>query len=449
MSIEATSSDISTTEELLQAKKDYLWSAFKPNEFSATSQLILARGEDCIVTDIFGRSYIDAKSASLNASCGYNRREIIDAITQQMTSLMNGDSEMFDNIPSILLARKYAELFPLPLNRTYFCSSGSEAIEAAIKVARMYFALQGKPQKRKIVSLKNGYHGMTLAALSVSAMPFAQYGNEPLPQNFLSISPPVQFYGRTRAARKMVLSSPNELRELIEREGPDTVAAFLMEPIQGIGGIVIPPAGYIEGIRTICSQYNILFILDEILTGFGRTGKMFAFEHENVVADIVATSKGVTGGYVPLSTITTSDDIYATFGHDLLFGGFRHGHTNSAHATACAAALATIDVIEQNRLVENSARVGSQLLQWLQELLRFPFILDVRGKGLLIGIEINEGKYPGKIASLALHKGLIIRQHGPVLSIVPPLTLSLELAEKIATILQQACQSFSLLIDKR
>lgn len=432
-----------TREELLQADRDYLWHPWSPAYQWHGQQLIFVEGDGCYVTDIDGHRYLDAKGAVLNASCGYGRREIIRAVEAQMSTLMNCDLASTSNIPAILLARKYAELMPGDLTRTFFCTSGSEANEAAIKMARMYHMLRGEPHRRIVVSLRDGYHGATLGALSLSGTPFTQEGNKPLPPGFISIPTPrcINCANHVQHMR-CELPTADELVTVIEQYGPETIAAFIMEPILGVAGVVIPPPGYMRRIREICDQYGVLLIVDEVMTGFGRTGLLFGFQHEQLIPDIVTTSKGVSGGYIPLSAITTTDSIYRVFYDDRLLNGFRHGHTNSGHATACAAALATIDVIEREHLVENAADVGAALLEQLQSLRQFDFVLDVRGKGLLVGIEVEEGNCQGGIARHALNFGLIVRQQGPVISLVPPLILSHEQAMTIATILHQACEAF-------
>jgi adenosylmethionine-8-amino-7-oxononanoate aminotransferase len=429
-----TSSTASTRAALQKADRLYLWHPWAPIGEEGREPLLIVRGDGCIVTDIDGREYIDAQAAALNASCGYNCREIVEAVTQQMVDLMTFDLCGFAHAPAIRLAARYASLLPASLCRTFFCCSGSEAIECAVKMARMYHLLRGSSGRRKIISVKGGYHGATLAALSASHVDFVQAGNDPLASGFLGVDVPCARVGGTPRA-----GAAEELQERIAVEGPETVAAFLVEPVLGVGGIIVPPDGYLQRVREICSQHGILLIFDEVMTGFGRTGRMFAFEHWGVVPDILATSKGVSSGYVPLSAVTTTEEVYRCFAGDVLLGGFRHGHTNSGHAAACAAGLAAIEVIERRGLVENARKVGAHLLASLQGLRAFSFVHDVRGLGLMVGVQLVDRSRATILARFAMERGLIVRPQADVVSLVPPLILSEELADRVSEILYLAC----------
>ena len=265
-------------EALVAADRAHLWHPWSPSSAWAGDQLVLASGSGCTVTDVDGRSYIDARSGALNASCGYNHPDVLAAVSSQAAALMSADLSEASNVPAILLARRYAELLPDPLTRTFFCSSGSEATETAIKIARMYHALCGRPSRRTIVSLRDGYHGTTLGALAASPLVLNQFGNDPLPEGFRAIATPRCPRCATHVEHDACsVPSANELAELIEREGRGTVAAFVVEPILGIAGVVVPPPGYLRRIREICDAYGVLLVVDETMTGFGRTGGMFGF----------------------------------------------------------------------------------------------------------------------------------------------------------------------------
>jgi adenosylmethionine-8-amino-7-oxononanoate aminotransferase len=429
-----------TTLTLVEYKKsdlDYLWHPWTSiKEYSRTPQLIISEGKGCIVKDINGNEYFDARSGVLNASCGYSRREIIEAISNQLHQLMTFDLAGAATLPAILLAKKMAELMPNRLKRTLFCSSGSEATESAIKVARLYQRLKGNAKKTKIISLEEGYHGATLGAMSASHSYFTQYGYEPLADGFIAIPTPrcIQCSNSQRHSA-CEIPGPELLEQCIEKEGAETIAAFIMEPILGIGGVIIPPDNYLSEIRRICDKYGLLLILDEVLTGFGRTGKMFAMEHWAVEPDILLSSKGISGGYVPLSALTTTEEVFEQFIDDPLLEGLRHGHTNAGHATACAAALAVIRIIEQEGLIENARTVGSYLIDRLTEMSQQCFsIREIRGKGLLIAVELIDSPGISSFFRTALNNRLIVRQQGSVIILVPPLIITMDEAERLANI---------------
>ncbi|UOE58274.1 aspartate aminotransferase family protein [Priestia filamentosa] len=427
--------------------KKYVWHPWTSNHQLQSENLIIEEGEGCYVKDTLGNIYLDAKSSVLNASCGYSHPIIINAVYEQLGKLMNFDhADGFSTIPSIKLAKKLAELLPQNLERTFFCNSGSEAVETAFKMARMYFRLIGKKDKLKVISFDKGYHGITLGAMGASNIESAKTDNFPLPIEYDSIPTPICNKCSSMEVHKGC-SYPDSsiLEEKILSIGPDSVAAFIMEPILGLGGIIIPPVEYVKGIRRICSKYNVMLILDETMTCMGRTGKMFAFEHFDIIPDILICGKGISGGYFPLSTITTSQEIYNTFSRDKYLNGFRHGHTNSGHSTASSAALATINVIEQENLVRNSSEIGTYLLTKLSTLQdKYDFVYNLRGLGLIIAMDVNKGaEVDNKIYKLCMEEGLIIRQMGSTIVLLPPLILKKEEADEIILKLNQAFYKFS------
>lgn len=408
----------------------HLWRPWSPVGPADSDTLVLVDAWDCVVVDDRGRRYIDARGGALSASCGYACEVIIAAAEAQMQRIMSADLQGTTPPPTALLARRYAELLPAPLERTFFVGSGSEATEAAVKMVRMYHALRGEPARRTVLSLADGYHGTTLSAISATPAPFVQSGNEPLPEGFASVPTP-------RAGGP----AADALADAIDAAGPDTVAAFVVEPVLGVGGVIVPPAGYLRDARRVCSERGVLLVVDEVMTGFGRTGRMFGFERDGIVPDVVLTGKGVTGGYIPLAAVTATNWLYDAFAADELLGGFRHGHTNSGHPVACAAALAAIDFIERKGLVANAAAVGAQLLADLQtDLLAMhgAGVVDVRGLGLLIGVELDGEDRAVGAARRAASLGVLVRRQGAVLKLCPPLTLSAELGREVAATLARA-----------
>jgi Adenosylmethionine-8-amino-7-oxononanoate aminotransferase len=407
---------------------------------------IIVQGDGCYVKCIDGKTYLDATSAALNASCGYNHPKIIKELTNQLTTLMNFDTKEFSTIPPIKLAKKISDLTPNQLTRTFFCSSGSEATETAVKISRMYNKLKNNKDKINIISLKGGYHGTTLCSLSMSHSNFVQDENEPFPRGFYSISAPVcEKCINFAEHNKCDIAGAEELEKMILLLGENTVSAFIMEPVMGIGGLIIPNKDYVRNVYSICKNYNVLFIMDETMTGFGRTGKMFGFEHFDIIPDILVTGKGISGGYFPMSAITTTEEIYETFLEDKLLKGFRHGHTNSGHASGAAAALATIQTIEEYNLVSNCKEKGNYLLNnmlYFQE--KFTYVKNIRGLGLIIAMNFANDKICSDIINRCLDNGLIARQIGSVLGLLPPLTINLEQCDEIINKLEKALLSYSI-----
>jgi putrescine---pyruvate transaminase len=426
--------------DIQRSDLSHLWHPWTPAlDANAFPLPLYVRGEGCYVFDSVGRKYLDARSAALNASLGYGRKDIADAISEQMLKLMTFELAGSSTIPPVQLAAKMAELLPPPLRRTFFCSSGSEATETSIKMVRMYHRLRGDKSRNLILGFNAGYHGATWGALALSNSRFNQEGYDPAAQGFIAVGHP------SNNTKNMVLADEaiRWVQLAIEKVSAERVAAVMIEPVLGIGGIRIPPDNYLRLLRELCDRHGILLVFDEILTGFGRTGRMFAFEHWNVLPDIILSSKCLTGGYIPLSAVTTTEDIYSAFVKDPLLGGFRHGHTNSGHASACAGALAVVNAIEREHLVQNSAEKGKILIEKLRSLTTgHPAIVDVRGLGLLIAIEFNENDAGDHLAmhfaNYAAREGLIVRQQEEIVTIAPPLIIStaecdllVEIAERV------------------
>jgi adenosylmethionine-8-amino-7-oxononanoate aminotransferase len=435
--------DTSVSAEVLDAAARHLWRPWAPAALPPQDSPLLVSGDGCFVVDQFGSRLIDARAGSLSASCGYGCQPIIDAVVEQASGIMSADLGAVLTAPAPLLAKKLSELLPRPLDRTFFVGSGSEATETAVKMARMYHALRGAPGRRTILTFRDGYHGTTLAALSASPSVVSQQGNEPLPQGFVSVDTP-RCAGCDTAishANCRMAAAVDAVVAEIERLG-ETLAGVLLEPVLGVGGVLVLPDDLLVRVRRACEEVGALLVVDEVLTGFGRTGSMFGFEHSGVVPDIVLMSKGLSSGYVPIGAVSATTAIYETFRADPLLGGFRHGHTNSGHPVACAAALAAIKFIEDGKLVERAARVGSLMLAELRaRLARHPNVRAVRGRGLLIGIEIDEGDRPGAIARAALEFGLLVRQQDNVITLCPPLVITEGIALEAVTIFERAIEA--------
>lgn len=397
-------------------------------------RFIFTEGNGIYLTDITGIKVIDGMSSLWNVNVGHGREELAEVAKEQMTKLAYSSCfATFSNEPAIRLAAKIASIAPGDLNSVFFTSGGSESNDTVIKLARHYWVLKGQPNRQKIISRSNSYHGVAMGATSATGLkPFRDFTN--------SIAPDFYYVNA---------SSTNELRQLIEQEGPETIAAFITEPVQGAGGVNIEPNHYFQEVRKICDEYGILMIADEVITGFGRTGKLFGIEHYGVVPDLMCIAKGVTSGYAQLGGVIFSDKVRNTF-VELSKGTLLHGYTYSGHPMACSVALKNIEIIERENLVENSRLMGEELLTGLQFLQRNHSIVgDVRALGLIGGMEIVEDKLTGKsfqtplspkLVEEAAKRGLIIRSvtfDQDTLVFAPPLIINKKEIDRMIDILDE------------
>jgi len=356
---------------------------------------ICAGGSGIFISDMDGNKYIDGLSGLWNVNIGHGRAELAEAAADQMRTVAYFSGYAGSaTIPSIKLAERLIELVPY-MGAVYFTSGGSEANEAALKTARYFWRARGKSNKIKIISRIHAYHGTTLQTMSATGIAGYWKMFEPRVPGFIHIQTcyPYRCYGAT-ADENPEDVAVRELEEAILREGPDTVAAFIGEPIHGAGGIIYPTDGYWPRVREICNRYEVLLIADEIITGFGRTGRWFGLEHWNTRPDILTFAKGVTSGYLPLGGMIVSREIKETLDSAEPSNRWMHGFTNSGHPTCCAVALKNIEIIEREELIANSAAMGNLLLSELQEAFGdHPNAGDIRGgKGLLAAVEFVEDR---------------------------------------------------------
>jgi putrescine aminotransferase len=397
--------------------------------------LMISRGRGSTLHDVRGRSFIDAMAGLWNVNVGHGRTELAEAAAEQMSELAFSSAYGgFGHAPGALLASRLAELAPGDLAVTYFASGGAEANDSAYKIARLHWKLRGRPEKVQIVARLRGYHGLTYGATSATGLPNFWEGIGPLAPGFLHAPAPHPY-------RYEGDGSPGEgyaraLERVIEEAGPDTVAAVVAEPVQGAGGLIVPPPDYFGRVREICDRHDVLLIADEVITGFGRTGRWFGMEHYGVAPDLMVFAKGVTSGYVPLSGVMMTTAVHDTLRE--LHGIFPHGFTYSAHPTACAVALRNIRIIDEEGLVERARAMGELLRSALEGLRRHELVGDVRSLGLLGGVELvrdrgtREPFEPSagvarRVMLAAMEDGVLVRAlTGDVLAFSPPLVITEE-----------------------
>ena len=394
------------------------------------------RGRGAMLVDADGHEYIDGLAGLWNVVLGHGRRELAEAASEQMETLAYASGYSGSSNPrAIELAERLAQLTYTDINRFFFTSGGAEANETAFKVARSYWKLRGHPGKTKVISRELGYHGTTLAAMSATGIA----GYWPL------------FEPRVPGFVHVPALSADALEEAIVREGADTVAMFLAEPVIGVGGVIPPPDDYFPRVRAICDRHEVLFAADEVITGFGRTGKWFALDHWGVAPDMVQFAKAITSGYFPLGGVGVSASIARVL--DAGPGPWMHAYTYSAHPAGCAVALRTLQIIEEEHLVAEASRKGAYLLTALRARLgHHPHVGDIRGKGLMCAVEFvkdREGNIPfaadeqvgARIQAHAIAHGLFSRVRGDTFVLAPPFVIADELLDRIAAILAGATNS--------
>ena len=382
-------SDLVDAQQTLSA--DYLHQIFVRAQMTdfVAEPFVVARAQGVHYWDVSGKKYLDALAGIYVAALGHSNKRVIDAVKRQMDVLNVSPPVHGTNSMSIRLANKLAEIAPGDLNAVKLCSGGSESTETAIAIARQYHKLRGNATKYKIISRYHSWHGSTLAALSASGVTARKIGTEPMAAGFVHVFPPTCYrcpFGKSYPSCDITCATLIE--DVIEQEGPETVAAIVVEPIGNTGGIVDPPEEYLPLLRQMCDKYDVLLIFDEVITGIGRTGHMFAAETFGVVPDILYTGKALAAGYAQIMAVLMRQHVADVFWGDLKENpGLVAGHTYEGNPTACAAALATLAEIEDRDLCANSRRIGQRLRQAMEGLRKHGIIGDIRGRGLLLGME--------------------------------------------------------------
>jgi adenosylmethionine-8-amino-7-oxononanoate aminotransferase len=411
---------------------------FLPMKDFAEDPLIITEGRGIHITDVDGRRYIDGLSGTFCVNLGHGNKALAEAAARQYERLALAIPTLGTSDRALEMVKALLDVMPKQYTMVKLLSGGSEVTEAAIKMARQYHKQTGAATRYKVLSHYRAYHGGTGHALAAGGWPGWRAAYEPLPAGFLHLHTPDPY-------RPPFPGSPESLgatyarlvEEVIELEGPETIAAFITEPILMSAGVVVPPSDYLPRIRALCDRYGILLIYDEIITGFGRTGTLFAAEHWNAWPDIFCLGKGMSGGYAPLSAnVLTGRVAQSFFGKASEGVQFHAGHTYGGNPVACAVGLAAMRQIAEERVVENAKARGAQAQARLRELQpRYPMIGDVRGEGLLIGVEFVEDatsrrRFPVeeqfglRVREAARQRGLLLRASHWMVALAPPLTIS-------------------------
>ena len=365
-------------------------------DFLRSQLLIVERGEGPYLFDHRGKRYLNLTSCLWNAPLGLGCTEIVEAIRKQLEDL--GYSTLFraSHRPAINLAQRISEITPKGLGRVFLTSNGSELVETAIKLVRQYYSRKGS-NKYKVISLEGAYHGVSYGALAASGSPEDKAGFGPMPEGFIQIPAPYSRNARSpEAAADFAASSAKHLEMTILAEGPQTVALFLIEPVQGFGGVIIPTQEYFDIVSETCRRYDVKLVLDEVTTGCGRTGRMFAANNWSLSPDVMCLGKALGAGYFPVGATVATDEIWDVFQGRASGDRLNHGTTNAGHPGACAAALTTIDILTRGNLISDAKRRGEHFLGRLKKLIELPIVDDVRGIGMMFAIDLTRDSSTGE-----------------------------------------------------
>lgn len=421
------------------------------------STLVIARGDGNYIFDVEGNRLLDGVGGLWNVNVGHNRPEVKAAITRQLDEIAY--YQTFEGVahPRVYdLADRLCAMFEEEgMQRVLFSSGGSDAVETALKLARQYWIATGEPSRTKFLSLRNGYHGVHLGGTSVGGNGAYHFNHGPLLPGCVLLDTPWLYRNPwgCEDPQQLVDHCIRQLEDTIAFHGPHTIAAFIAEPVQGAGGLIVPPASYWPRVREVCDRHGILLVADEVVTGFGRTGCMLGSRGWGVAPDILCLAKGISAGYIPLGATMFNGRVSDAIENNKGFANVvMHGYTYSGHPVACAAALAVLDIVEGEDLPANAARVGKSLLEQLLPLKgAFEAVGDVRGKGLMLALDLVADKvsrtplepegFPVRVAEAARCRGVMVRPVGNTIILSPPLTLNVEEADLIARTMRDALQA--------
>jgi 4-aminobutyrate---pyruvate transaminase len=424
----------------------------------AEGSLVIERGEGIYVFDNNGKRYIEGMAGLWSVAVGFGEKRLVDAATRQMAKLPYYHTfTQKTHGPSVELAEKLIAMAPVPMSKAYFTNSGSEANDTVVKIVRYRSNALGLPEKKKIISRQKGYHGVTLASASLTGLPNNHRAFDlPMP-GILHTTCPHYRANAVPGESELEFSRrcAKDLEDLILAEGPETVAAFIGEPVMGAGGVIVPPTGYWQEIQAVLRKYDILLIADEVICGFGRTGEMFGSTKYEIEPDIMTLSKQLASSYLPISAVLINDRVYQPLADESAeIGTFGHGFTASGHPVAAAVALENLAILEERDLVGNVRDLSPHFLSRLRALESHPLVVEARGVGLIGGLEAYHAAYAEKPGTLgaainrAMHeRGLIGRNVGDTLAFCPPLIITEAQIDEMFDIAEAAFDAVNMMID--
>ncbi|WP_232726210.1 adenosylmethionine--8-amino-7-oxononanoate transaminase [Bacillus sp. FJAT-42315] len=433
-----------------------MWLPFTQMKDYEEAPLIIEGGEGIKLKDIHGNEYLDGYSSLWLNVHGHRRQEIDEAIKAQLDKIAHSTLLGAANVPSIELAEQLVKLTPEKLTRVFYSDSGAESVEIAIKMAYQYWQNKGITTKTKFVTMSNGYHGDTVGAISVGAIDIYHRVYSSLMFNSYVVPFPATYRHPSGDEATVKQESLEAIRQLFEEKHEEIAGVMVESMVQGAGGMNMMPQGYLKALEALCREFDILLVVDEVATGFGRTGKMFAVEHEDVQPDIMTVAKGITGGYLPIAATITTEKVYDAFYADYTeMKTFFHGHSYTGNQLGCAAALANLKIFEKELLVDQAAKKAEYVKEILAELAELPQVGDVRQLGLMCGIEIVKDKETKESfsweervtykATLRMRElGMLTRPLGDVIVFMPPLATSFEELTQMGRIMKQAIEEIQL-----
>ncbi|HIC77142.1 MAG TPA: adenosylmethionine--8-amino-7-oxononanoate transaminase [Candidatus Dadabacteria bacterium] len=412
---------------------DYIWHPFtQMKEYKEDEPIVIEDSDGVYLIDSDGNRYIDGVSSLWVNIHGHKVKKIDEAIKKQIDKIAHSTLLGVTNPSAAILAKKLIDIAPEGLKKIFYSSDGASAVEVALKMAFQYWLLKNKPNKQKFVSLKDGYHGDTLGAVSVGGIDIFHSTYKPLLFKSFQIS---SYDSSDRMVKEL---------EKILNEKSDEIAALIIEPyVQTAGGIKVAKEGYLKDVRNICNNYDVLLIIDEVATGFGRTGEMFACDHDKVTPDILVLGKGLTSGYLPLSATITTQDIFDTFLGDYEeLKTFFHGHSYSGNPLSCATAIANLEIFDEEKTISKVKKTIKILEDELKEFKGLKHVSDIRNKGLMAGIDLKKDSNKNiayelkerigkKICDLARKEGVLIRPLGDTIVIMPPISINQKELKKL------------------
>jgi len=433
-----------TEAELQQKAKDHLWMHFaRQSVLEEHGAPIIVKGDGHHIWDSHGRKYFDGLSGLFVVNAGHGRRRLAEVAARQAEELAFFPLWSYAHPAAIELADRLADYAPGDLNRVFFTTGGGEAVETAFRLAKYYWKLQGRPTKHKVISRYVAYHGTPQGALAITGIPAMKEMFEPVTPGGFRV-PNTNFYRATEMGfpggteEEFGLWAANRIEEMINFEGPETVAAVFLEPVQNSGGCFPPPKGYFQRVREICDRYDVLLVADEVITGFGRIGDMFASTTYDIRPDMITCAKGMTSGYSPIGACIVSDRLYEPFRHGTT--AFYHGYTFGGHPVSSAVALENLAIFEEEGLTDHVKQNSPLFRAALERLTDLPIVGDVRGAGYFFGIELVKDKATketfdedeserllrGFLSKALFDAGLYCRaddRGDPVVQLAPPLTI--------------------------
>jgi len=434
--------------QLIDWDRKYIWHPFtQMKDYMDENPLVIEKGEGCYLIDIAGNKYIDGVSSLWVLVHGHGKKELLYAIERQSKILCHSTLLGLANVPSVILAKKLVEIAPKGLSKVFYSDNGSTSVEIALKMAYQYWQQKGLKKKKRFIAFTNAYHGDTIGAVSVGGIDLFHQVYGPLLFKTYKAPSPYCYRCPLKLKRETCGFACVEAFEKVVKNHHEEACAVIIEPlVQGAAGMILQPPGWLNVVWKIAKKYNLLFIADEVATGFGRTGNMFACEEEKISPDFMCIAKGITGGYLPLAATLSTKEVFNGFlGQFDEFKTFFHGHTYTGNPLACAVAVESIDVFKKEKLIEKLQGKISILRKGLERIKELSHVGEVRQKGFMVGIELVKSRktkrpYPPgerigqKVIWEARNRGVVIRPLGDVIVLMPPLAIDKPTLEKLVDV---------------